>query len=171
MIPQFNAGFLPAGTYHADWNEFVERFSFGWRRPDLLEGLQQMLNLLGFANCTQVQLGGSFVSEKLAPGDFDGIYMLDGVDRSKLPLELDASVNAQSDIFGGMIVPEDWDFTDIGRMAMCLRKNKAGREVGVVVLNPQDVPVMAPWPRYLRHFPGATTAGPFPHFLPLAGWS
>lgn len=156
MLPDFTAaGFLPPGVHPCSWDEFVARYSHGWRRPTLIEGLQQMLNLLAFANCTEVRLGGSFVSSKPVPGDFDGIYMLEGVDRNKLPLELDASVNAQGDIFGGCIVPANWEFTDIGAMATCLERTKKGDQVvGLASLNPRQVPIMEAWPRYAHRFPG-----------------
>lgn len=171
MLPAFTeSGFLPEGLHHADWHEFVSRYSFGRRRPDLLEGLQQMLNLLSFANCTAVHLGGSFVSTKECPGDFDGIYMLAGVDRSRLPLEIDASVLAQADIFGGTIVPEDWVYTDIGHMGTRLHCNKQDQPVGVVVLNPLEVPLMKAWPRYAHRYPPGHTLGAGPAILPLADY-
>lgn len=171
MLPAFNeSGLLPEGLHHADWDEFVSRYSFGRKRPDLLEGLQQILNLLAFANCTAVHLGGSFVTNKEWPGDFDGIYMLAGVDRSCLPLEVDASVQAQGDIFGGCIVPEDWVYPDIGHMGTCLHRNKKGEPAGIVVLNPLAVPLMKAWPRYARRFPEEYRGGAAPASLPLADY-
>jgi hypothetical protein len=171
MLPAFtSAGFLPVGNHNADWFEFVARYGFNSRRQNLLEGMQQLLNLLAFANCTAVQFGGSFVSNKPCPSDFDGIYMLAGVNRPALPLEIDASVQAQADIFGGSIVPEDWVYTDIGHMGTRLQTTKQGLSVGIVVLNPQTVPVMQAWPRYHHFFPAGHRIGPPPAHLPLADY-
>jgi hypothetical protein len=153
LLPQFTSdGFLPAGLHHASWSEFIARFGGGKRRTQLINlGLQQLLNLLAMAGCTEVRLGGSFVTSKETPGDFDGIWMLAGVDEKKLPLEVFASVGAQADIFGGSLVPEDWQYTDIGILSKALETNRAGVKVGIVVLTPQEVPLTQPLDRY-RHF-------------------
>lgn len=153
MIPPFTPeGFLPAGLHTASWSEFVARFAHNSRRQRLLfEGLQHILNLLAIAGCTEVRIGGSFVTTKELPGDFDGIWMLDGVNEKKLPLEIFASVGAQPDIFGGTIVPSNWGYTDIGSMLPALEINRARQRVGVVVLAPHEVPFAEPLPRY-RHF-------------------
>ncbi len=154
MLPQFTAdGFLPEGLHHASWSEFIDRFGGSKRRTQLIDlGLHHLLNLLALAGCMEVRLGGSFVSSKEAPGDFDGIWMLAGVDEKKLPLEVFASVGAQADIFGGSLVPEDWQYTDIGILAQALATNRAGVKVGIVVLAPQEVPLTKPLDRYRRFF-------------------
>ncbi len=82
-----------------------------------------------------------------------------GVDENRLPMEIYASVGAQSDIFGGSLVPENWQYTDIGVLAQALETNRKGIKVGMVVLAPQEVPFIQPLDRYRRFF----TAAPISH--------
>jgi hypothetical protein len=157
MLPNYtSAGFLPTGDHHAEWSEFVARYGNGDRRQKLLKPIQQILNLLGKAGCTEVRIGGSFVTTKPVPGDFDGVWALDGVDMDRLPLELIASIDAQPDIFGGAIIPMNWHYTDICDFDKALETNKEGAPVGIVTLNPADVPIAKPMDRYKRFFEPAT---------------
>lgn len=159
MLPNYtSAGFLPPGHHHADWNEFVTRYGNGDRRQMLLKPIRQILNLLAKAGCTEVRIGGSFVTTKPIPGDFDGVWSLDGVDIERLPLELYGSIDAQPDIFGGAIIPMNWHYTDICDFDKALETNKNGAPVGIVTLNPFEVPIATPMDRYKRFFEPATTA-------------
>lgn len=153
MIPQFTSeGFLPPGRHQADWREFFNRYVTNDRRVKLADSMQQFMNLLGFANCSEVRIGGSYVTSKATPGDFDGVWMVAGADRDKVPMELDYSIAAQPEIFGGSIVPEDHQYTDIGMMIAAIETSKKNEPVGIVCLDPRQVPLAKPWDRYKRFF-------------------
>jgi hypothetical protein len=80
MIPPFDgAGNLPPGVHAASWSELVERFATTSRRRYLLEGLRAALESLRDAGCRGAYLGGSFVTTKKEPGDFDGCWDPEGV--------------------------------------------------------------------------------------------
>ena len=73
MLPQFDKrGYLPPGIYEITWTELKNRFGFNTHRQNILVGLEAILKLLGKANCQRVYLGGSLISNKEYPNDFDG---------------------------------------------------------------------------------------------------
>lgn len=75
MLPPFNKmGNLPSGIYEITWIEFVNRFGFNSHRQNIIRGLEAAIKLLARANCQRVYIGGSFVSNKEYPNDFDGCY-------------------------------------------------------------------------------------------------
>jgi hypothetical protein len=158
MIPAFHAeGFLPPGRHRADWSEFMARYGYNEHRRYLIKGLHQMVNLLGFASCREVRVGGSFVTSKAVPGDFDAVWMKDGVDGHKLPLEIEVAefaLEVQKDIFAGTIVSSTASFFDIGGKLFveALETNRRQQPVGVVVLDPVQVPLAEPFPRYAEFF-------------------
>jgi hypothetical protein len=74
-IPEFNElGYLPPGVYEANWQEFLQRFGVNPHRLKLATGLAAALRKLGIAGCRRVIVGGSFVTDKEQPNDFDGWY-------------------------------------------------------------------------------------------------
>lgn len=105
MIPPFRRnGTLPPGIHWATWEEVVERFGGNAHRQALLAGLRRALDNLRQAGCREVYLGGSFVTDKAEPADFDGCWSKVGVAPEKLdPVLLDFSQEraAQKAKFGG----------------------------------------------------------------------
>ena len=80
MIPEFDLdGNLPPGIHLATWQEFTERFGITSYRQKLLKGLQAALESLKKGSCESVYIGGSFVTAKAEPGDFDGCWEPNGV--------------------------------------------------------------------------------------------
>jgi hypothetical protein len=72
-IPAFNEfGYLPPGIYETSWLEFMKRFAINPQRRRLATGLAAALRKLGIAGCRRVLIGGSFVTSKEHPNDFDG---------------------------------------------------------------------------------------------------
>jgi hypothetical protein len=72
-IPSFNElGYLPPGTYETSWIELMERFAINRQRQRLATGLAAALRKLAVAGCRRVIIGGSFVTSKEDPNDFDG---------------------------------------------------------------------------------------------------
>lgn len=105
MIPPLRGnGTLPPGVHWAVWEELVERFGGNPHRQALLEGLKAALENLRQAGCQEVYIGGSFVTDKPEPQDFDGCWSKVGVDPDKLdPALLDFSQDraAQKAKYGG----------------------------------------------------------------------
>lgn len=70
----------------------------------------KQLVLLQVAGCRQVYLNGSFVTNKLEPGDFDACWGMDGVDAERPdPVFLDFSNSRfrQEQRFGGEFFPAE----------------------------------------------------------------
>lgn len=81
LLPPFDRnGYLPPGTYWTTWRGFVERFGKTAHRRKLLAGLKEAVELLRRAGCTTVYVGGSFVTRKRQPRDFDACWDSTGVD-------------------------------------------------------------------------------------------
>ncbi len=82
MIPDFNQhGLLPLGVHRADQSEFKARFAIfnlSNRRLRVYEQLERLLDEASRAALVKrVIVGGSFVTSKAEPNDFDCILVLD----------------------------------------------------------------------------------------------
>jgi hypothetical protein len=93
LIPDFDAnGNLPPGIHRAAWIVFSKRFGHSEHRKTLFDSLATALNSLAAAGCRSVYINGSFVTEKLEPGDYDLCWSIDGVAPERLdPVLLDFS--------------------------------------------------------------------------------
>ena len=111
VIPSFDErGNLPPGTYAATWDEIVERYATNERREQMLIGLRAAIESLRAAGCSRVYLDGSFVTDKVVPGDFDACWEERGVDPDLLdPVLLDFSDRraAQKAKYGGELFPAE----------------------------------------------------------------
>lgn len=75
VLPPFTpAGVLPPGVHSATWDEVVARFGGAHRRDQLLDGLQRAGQNLRAAGARVIWLGGSFVTAREDPKDFDGVW-------------------------------------------------------------------------------------------------
>jgi hypothetical protein len=103
-IPAFNEfGYLPPGIYEVSWLELMERFATNPHRLRLATGLAAALRKLAIAGCRKVLIGGSFVTIKEYPNDFDGWYESFGLNLDLLdPLFLE-DVESQMEVFGGTL--------------------------------------------------------------------
>ena len=93
MIPNFEAtGLLPIGIHETSWEELYDRYSYTPGRKILIEGLYRVLVELKNAGCKKVFVDGSFITNKMVPGDFDGCWDPAGVNPDFLdPVLLDFS--------------------------------------------------------------------------------
>ena len=111
MIPSFQEnGNLPLGIYWAEWKEFEERFGTNPHRRKLLKGLKAEIASFRKAGCRAIYIGGSFVTAKELPNDFDGCWSVEGVDPDLLdPVLLDFSNGraAQKAKYGGELFPAE----------------------------------------------------------------
>jgi hypothetical protein len=77
MILQFtDEGLLPSGVHETDLEELKEKMGWNRKRRELLEGLEEVLELMASCGVVRVYLDGSFVTGKDRPNDIDGCYDL-----------------------------------------------------------------------------------------------
>jgi hypothetical protein len=68
MIPQFtDEGLLPSGVHETDLEELKEKMGWNRKRRELLEGLEEVLELMASCGVVRVYLDGSFVTARIAP--------------------------------------------------------------------------------------------------------
>ena len=132
-IPPFNEfGYLPPGIYETSWLEFMKRFAINPHRQRLATGLAAALRKLALAGCRRVLIGGSFVTTKEHPNDFDGWYENFGLDLNILdPLFLE-DVESQIEVFGGTLF-------DPPSYAGFFQTDREGQPKGVIGLDPQEM--------------------------------
>jgi len=71
---EFNKnGTLDPGIHKMTWEEFNDFFSFSLRRKELLVGLEKVLLILKEIDA-KIYIDGSFVTDKLEPGDWDACF-------------------------------------------------------------------------------------------------
>lgn len=134
-IPEFNErGYLPPGQHIATWREFLERFGTNPHRLRLATGLAAALRKLAIAGCTHVVIGGSFVTSKEQPNDFDTYFDDFGLNFETIdPIFIDSDeMERQQEVFGGEL-----QFT-FGYDRF-LQTDRDGNPRGVIELNPQDL--------------------------------
>ena len=111
MVPGFRTdGNLPEGVHCTTWAELVARFGYTDWRSQLLAGMRQVLESLRNAGCKTAYIGGSFVTEKEIPSDFDICYDTLGLDPTLLDPVLrvfDADRATQKAKFLGESFPSD----------------------------------------------------------------
>jgi hypothetical protein len=133
-IPRFDdaLGYLPPGVYEATWVEFAQRFGTNPHRLRLLTGITAAMRKLALAGCRRVVIGGSFVTKKELPNDFDAYYDDFGLDFDILDPLFVNERERQSDVFGGELEPT------VGYDSF-LRRDRAGNPRGVIALDPTDL--------------------------------
>lgn len=132
-IPAFNElGYLPPGIHETSWPKFMERFATNPQRQKLATGLAAALRKLAIAGCRRVIIGGSFVTSKENPNDFDGWYENFGLDFNILDPLFVENVESQIEVFGGTLfsppIYEGFFQTD-----------REGIPKGVIVLDPKEM--------------------------------
>jgi hypothetical protein len=131
-IPEFNdLGYLPPGVYETTWQEFMARFAIDRHRQRLATGLAAALLKLGIAGCRRVIIGGSFVTTKEKPNDFDGWYEDFGLDPNILDPLFVENVNDQQIVFGGRLF-------DLPSYEGFFQTDREGRPKGVIALDPKE---------------------------------
>ncbi|MDB9458853.1 hypothetical protein PN480_06370 [Dolichospermum circinale CS-1225] len=96
MIFTFNQnGNLLPGIHLTNWEEIEEYLAYNKRRKNLLSGLKQGCEILKQCGCHRIYIGGSFVTTKRLPNDFDVCWEDDEVD-FKLLKELDPVLHPSS---------------------------------------------------------------------------
>jgi hypothetical protein len=132
-IPAFNElGYLPPGIYEVSWLELMKRFAVNPQRRRLATGLAAALRKLAIAGCRRVVIGGSFVTSKEYPNDFDGWYESFGLDLDILDALFLEDVESQMEVFGGTLFsPPSYEGF--------FQTDREGRPKGVIVLDPKEM--------------------------------
>lgn len=105
-------GTLPPGIHELDWTSFRLLFGTGRSRQRLLAGLADLIDKLRLANCRTIYVGGSLVTAKHCPADFDACFDPIGVDLDCLR-ELEPALLAEHEsdrsrlmrLYGGTMEP------------------------------------------------------------------
>ena len=72
---EFNEyGILNPGIHKMTWEEFSKTFNKSLRREILLIGLEKIYHILRNIGATHIYIDGSFVTNKLDPGDWDACF-------------------------------------------------------------------------------------------------
>lgn len=107
-LPNYPYFVLPTGVHDASLTEIEEIYTYNDRRKWLFAGLLKGSKDLLTAGCKCLYLGGSFVTSKDEPRDFDACWEQDGVDLSILTPELRVYAPPrlrQKAIYGGEFLP------------------------------------------------------------------
>lgn len=131
---------MPPGIHPATWAEFTERYALNAHRSKLLDGLKKAAIVLRRANCPTLYMGGSFVTAKEFPNDFDGCWDLTGVNAMVLEEEAPALLRTdrkrvlQKALYGGELLMDspfviDRPFRDF------FQEDKQGRRKGIVAID------------------------------------
>jgi hypothetical protein len=132
-IPPFNElGYLPPGVYEISWQELMKRFATNLQRQRIATGLTAALRKLAIADCTRVIIGGSFISAKEEPKDFDAYYDNFGLNFELLDPLFVEDVDSQQGVFCGELFPT------VG-YDLFLQTDKLGNPRGVVALDPSQI--------------------------------
>ena|GEM_PF-2244156 len=137
-IPGFGQnGFLPSGDYKVSWQDFSKRYGTTPHRQELLANLEMVAGHIKNAGSTEITVGGSFVSSKPAPKDYDIAWSTEGVTREKLPPDL-FSWHARSDTKLGLkgdVYPADTNMGAMGEWREALGQTRLGEPVGTVTID------------------------------------
>jgi len=142
LIPAFDpaTGALPAGIHESDWAEVVSRFGTNPHRRALLAGMRRAFLSLAEAGCARVYLGGSFVTAKAEPGDWDGCYEAAGVDFFRLEkVIVRRNKFMMGAFFSGEIYDADAQTITGEPFRLFFQRNRADNLVGMIALDPRSI--------------------------------
>ena len=98
MVPAFvslighNAQVLPTGLHYVNFREFRASFVFNPQRAWLFDGFKAACHDLRLAGCARIFVGGSFVTSKESPSDYDACWDPVGVAADLQPILYDENL-------------------------------------------------------------------------------
>jgi hypothetical protein len=140
VLPDFTEeGFLPAGVHPASFAEFEKRFVYfarSDRRFRVFDSLRELYRQASRSGIVKRFLvGGSFVTSKPEPNDFDCILVVDasirGRDLKPLEYNLLSRRNARR-IFGGDVASVEEGSVDYQRYLVFFQSNRNKEPIGIV---------------------------------------
>lgn len=147
MIPRLGptSGYLPKGIHAATWSEFVAAFDFSPTRKDLLEGFLRAGQELRANGVEELFVGGSFVSKRMSPKDYDCCFDDTNLDQDKVDsvlLDYSDERAAMKKKYGGEFFPAGAvaKFNPIEVYKEFLQHDKNGRKKGLVLLDLKTMP-------------------------------
>jgi len=135
-------GNLPEGIHLATWQEVQETFAFNPRRQELLSGLKRASEQLKQSSCSRICIGGSFVTNKEFPSDFDACWADETVNFIQLN-EIDPVLlnfknkrSAQKAKYGGELFPAN-SIADLDSLETYLEffQKKNGEPKGIIAVD------------------------------------
>lgn len=110
----------------------------------MIEGLKQAMEALKASGCRRIYVNGSFVTDKLNPGDFDACWDSETVDfrllRMLAPtlLDLNDKRRGQKAQYGGEFFQADWIVDEAGTTALDLfQSDKQQQRKGIIAIDLQ----------------------------------
>jgi hypothetical protein len=135
-------GNLSEGVHLGSWQEVQETFAFNPRREELLSGLKRACESLKQTDCPRIFIGGSFVSNKEFPGDFDACWADETVDFERLkeidPVLLDFTNKraAQKAKYGGELFPASLTEGDSKKKFLdFFQTTRSGEPKGIIAID------------------------------------
>jgi hypothetical protein len=123
-------GTLPEGVHFANWQDIVEKFGTNEHRINILNsGLFEALHDLKNAGSQRAWIGGSLVTKKELPNDFDIAYKSFDNQLKKLPILWDRGL--QKEAYNGEMWPDDMNY---------FRKARSGKQIGVIEVDLDTLP-------------------------------
>lgn len=142
-LPAYTSdGFLPPGIHKTTWAEFAERYGGSPRRQELLRNMEMLMReLRKHEGGDRVFVGGSFVTNKPVPNDFDMTWRVSGqqlgVLQKKSPILTNRTL--QKDTLGGQLMATYPNSPGDGVLGF-LQKSRANRPIGVVEIELSSLP-------------------------------
>jgi hypothetical protein len=143
MLPNLSEqGFLPKGKHNATLEEFEKHFVYfdmSDRRFRLYEGLKRLCEEARRSGIVRrILIGGSFVTSKPEPNDFDCIVVLDpSINRQELrPREYNiASRRTACRLFGGDVFPVVDGSPEYDEIVNLFQSTRGGERIGIVEID------------------------------------
>jgi hypothetical protein len=141
-LPDFTSqGLLPPGIHQASWSEFATRFGAGARRSQLVFNMETLLQELRRQGGERVYVGGSMVTTKPVPGDFEMTWRVSGEQLGELmqrsPILTDRLL--QQETLGGQLMATYPNSPGDGVLGF-LQRTRQGTPVGVVEVDLSTLP-------------------------------
>jgi hypothetical protein len=132
------AGYLPEGIHNASWDTLSKSFGGNDQRAKMLQGMLDGLHDLKESGVKDVFLGGSFVTKKGVPGDFDIVFNVKHGQFDKMldKLSVLSSKGEMKNVYGGEFLPNGVKNT----MLDILKTTRDERAVGVVKIDLSSLP-------------------------------
>jgi hypothetical protein len=146
-IPPLVQGLMPAGIHRASWREFKTSFGTTVLRENRIRQLESIGHFLGRAGCRAIYVGGSLISAKLKPLDFDACWVKDGVNlelvRSRAPELLETFAIRAARFKGDIWISDELvtasDKSEMPALEYLQRNPRRKARVGVLLLDPGEL--------------------------------
>lgn len=129
MIPELDAdGFLPEGIWRCTGNEFLTRFSNGDSRKQYKQTILNILDYAAHHGAPSVLVGGSFVTNKKSPADFDSVILF--ANETQIPPRIE-SLNVGENSIDIFFASEDQPEL-VKSFIKLFSTNKFGKRTGLI---------------------------------------